>query len=141
LTIDQRILVVPEIRRNLVYGKRHCGSGYWWGSFQLIPGQQEIVTLWNGYNKPRIFGTEIGFVEDFGCDGAFLWYGMDGNLYYRPELGRDWGVAEGNWRMFKVMQGGFHFRDLAADIVLDPTLHLNSEFYRKRPHLPRSLRI
>lgn len=129
--LDNRILEVPDVRMNVVYGRRPDQSGYWRGSFQLLPGQQQVVKLKVGFSEDRIYGTEIGFVEDFKVGGAWLWYGIDGKLYFIPQQSCDWGVAEGEWRTYWVMSGGHVFCDLGADKVLDPMMYLNPGFTRE----------
>ena len=100
--------------RNVIFGRRPDGDGYWRGWFGLTSSYQPVITLTitEGRDKSTIYGTEIGGIYDFECYDAALWFGVDRRIYY-TSIGMGGDVEY-------LAEGPYDLRDFRSDRMLDP---------------------
>jgi hypothetical protein len=99
--------------RNVIFGRRPDGGGYWRGWIGLTSSYQPVLKLKMGpHNNVTVYGTEVGGIYDFECYDATLWFGADRRIYY-TSIGMG-GDAE------YLAEGPYDLRDFRSDRMLDP---------------------
>jgi hypothetical protein len=123
---EHRILEVPAIKKVVCYGIHPDTKSRLQGVILLIAGHQYVEKIRVGYSDNRMYATEIGHIDDFDYGMAELWFGINGNLYYRSLEGNDWGVLEDGWPVFEV-EGGYDLRSLREHAPMYPYKHVRKQ--------------
>lgn len=115
---DCLLNIETPLDRNVIFGKREDGQGYWHGSIGILAENQMVVKLSVCSDDTIIFGTRMGRIEDFdGCD-ARLFMGIDRKIYY-TSIGLSGEFDHGGWPMYYVSQlGSFDLREYRSDRIL-----------------------
>jgi len=116
------LLVDTEILKNVVFGKvpnDDSERSVWCGGIVLTRGMHNVEKLRVQSSDNRVYGIEIGYIDDFEFGGVELWFANDRKVYYRPFQDTEGPTVEDGFEVYEVM-GGYDMQDFGPARILDP---------------------